>query len=313
MDYPRSARQQRGRSRAASALAVAVVATGLLIGALAPAVGATAQGPAVGRSSATARATQAQRDSVLRLYRAYFLRAPDSAGLAYWAEQYASGRRSLASISEFFARSDEFRARYGSLSDAEFVRLVYLNVLGRLPDSQGQSHWTGVLRRGSSRGLIMLGFSESAEFQRKTGTVPPEKPKDPNEPSEAWAADLLRKLNAERARYGLPPLTSCPRLVAAAVGHSVDQARNNQISHVGSNGSQFFERIAQAGYGGSAWGENVAGGHTSTEQVLAAWMASATHRQNLLSRTFQHIGLARATSSTGTLYWTQDFGAGGAC
>jgi hypothetical protein len=205
---------RRGRLAVAIAALGAAALTGIT-----PAVATATPAAAVSEPVATsvARATLAQSNSILRLYRAYFLRDPDRAGLAHWTNQYSSGRMSLAAISDFFARSDEFKRRYGSLSDADFVRLVYQNVLGRLPDSNGQSHWTAILRRGTSRGTIMMGFSESVEFQRKTGTFI-----DPDEP-EPWETALLKRINAERAAIGLAPLTTCPPLTAEAVAHSADR------------------------------------------------------------------------------------------
>ena len=55
---------------------------------------------------------------------------------------------------------------YGSFSDADFVRLVYRNVLDREPDAAGEEHWTGQLADGAStRGAVMAGFSESPEYR----------------------------------------------------------------------------------------------------------------------------------------------------
>ncbi len=97
---------------------------------------------------------------VARLYQAYFRRLPDSGGLQYWT---ATGMP-LADISQAFAESPEFQTVYGSLSNREFVDLVYQNVMGRGGDAAGTSFWTGELDRGASRGRIMVGFSESPEF-----------------------------------------------------------------------------------------------------------------------------------------------------
>jgi hypothetical protein len=105
--------------------------------------------------------------STTRLYRAYFLRNPDHAGFAYWTGRRAQGT-SLVQISNSFARSSEFVNRYGTLSDADFVRRVYQNVLGRAPDAGGQRYWTDRLRAGESRGVVMVSFSESSEYRRKT-------------------------------------------------------------------------------------------------------------------------------------------------
>jgi hypothetical protein len=104
---------------------------------------------------------------VARLYFAYFLRAPDLAGLDYWRGRLRAGT-SLAAVSQSFASSGEFRTRYGSLSNRQFVETVYLNVLGRPGDAGGIGYWTGQLDRGrKSRGAVMVGFSESSEYKRK--------------------------------------------------------------------------------------------------------------------------------------------------
>ncbi len=113
---------------------------------------------------------QSGQPPVRRLYLAFFLRDSDSSGLNYWVQQYRGGR-SLADIADFFAGSDEFRTRYGSLSDRDFVRQVYLNVLGRPPDSNGYGYWTGRLRSGTTRGQMMVGFSESPEFAVQSGII----------------------------------------------------------------------------------------------------------------------------------------------
>ncbi len=100
-----------------------------------------------------------------RLYMSYFNRAPDHGGLQGWVTYMRNGW-SLASVAEAFARSSEFLARYGALTNASFVDLVYRNVLGRAPDPNGLDYWLGGLTSGRlNRGSVMLGFSESAEFR----------------------------------------------------------------------------------------------------------------------------------------------------
>ncbi len=111
-------------------------------------------------------------DQIERLYRAYFGRAPDSAGLGYWIDRRVDGL-SLADISQAFASSPEFMTTYGSLDDGSFIDLVYSNVLGRSPDAEGRAFWVGRLAAGVSRGSVMTGFSESAEFAATTNTSAP--------------------------------------------------------------------------------------------------------------------------------------------
>ncbi len=107
-----------------------------------------------------------------RLFAAYFQRAPDADGYAYWLRELANGTR-LVAMSAELAASPEFRSRYGTLDDPAFVDLVYQNVLGRAADGPGRSYWVAQLRSGRSRGDVMLGFSESPEHVATTGTAPP--------------------------------------------------------------------------------------------------------------------------------------------
>lgn len=109
-------------------------------------------------------------DQVRRLYAAYFLRSPEASEVAFWAGRRAQGA-SLNSVSDFFAQSEEFRTRYGQLSNAGFVEQIYLNVLGRSPDAGGANHWLSQLNAGMSRGSVMVSFSESAEYLDLTGTT----------------------------------------------------------------------------------------------------------------------------------------------
>jgi len=108
---------------------------------------------------------------IRRLYLAFFGREGSVADVTYWTSRY-SGERTLISIADFFSTSTEFNNKYSSLSDAQFVRLVYLGVLGRSADSAGFDFWMAQLDAGTSRGEMMLEFSQSAEFITSTGTLP---------------------------------------------------------------------------------------------------------------------------------------------
>ncbi len=112
-------------------------------------------------------------DSVFRLYSAFFGREPDAAGWEYWMSVYVAPTTNLESIANDFVLSEEFVSTYGSLTNGEFVRLVYRNVMGREPDQVGYDHWVGSLDRGYSRGAVMIAFSESAEYVAQTDTWPP--------------------------------------------------------------------------------------------------------------------------------------------
>jgi hypothetical protein len=107
---------------------------------------------------------RANRLKVIRLYFAYFDRAAEPSGLAYWQQRLDSGSATLSKVSSAFAGSPEFNALYGNTTNQQFVTLVYQNVLGRNPAPNEVAYWKGQLDQGlTTRGKVMIGFSESAE------------------------------------------------------------------------------------------------------------------------------------------------------
>jgi hypothetical protein len=106
-----------------------------------------------------------QVEPVIRLYFAAFNRTPDYAGLQNWSNALHAGALSLAQAGDQFASSTEFLQDYGSLDNTAYVQRLYLNVLGRQADPAGLSNWVGELNSGTSRGTVLIGFSESPEFQ----------------------------------------------------------------------------------------------------------------------------------------------------
>ncbi len=101
---------------------------------------------------------------VSRIYLGPLGRIPDYAGQRYRAAQLKNGVP-LNNIGQSVALSPEFTALYGSLNNNDYVTQLYQRVLARAPDSGGFAYWTGQLNGGADRGIVMIGFSESAEYQ----------------------------------------------------------------------------------------------------------------------------------------------------
>ncbi|MER6981598.1 CAP domain-containing protein, partial [Streptomyces carpinensis] len=118
-------------------------------------------------------------------------------------------------------------------------------------------------------------------------------------------ARVVQLVNAERAKVGCSPLTVNAELTKAAQAHSQDMAGHQNMSHTGSDGSSPGDRITGAGYSWSSYGENVAYGYSTPEQVMAAWMSSPGHKANILNCGYKEIGVGLAQPGS---YWTQDFG-----
>ncbi|CAL9375127.1 hypothetical protein SUDANB32_00941 [Streptomyces sp. enrichment culture] len=125
----------------------------------------------------------------------------------------------------------------------------------------------------------------------------------PTAPASGAVARVVELVNQERAEAGCAPVTANSTLNTAAQRHSEDMASTGTMSHTGSDGSDPGERITRAGYAWSTYGENVAYGYSTPEQVMQGWMTSPGHKANILNCSFKEIGVGLS----GT-YWTQDFG-----
>jgi hypothetical protein len=106
-----------------------------------------------------------QIEPAIRLYDAALARCPDYAGLQNWCNALSAGVLTLTGAADQFAGSAEFLLKYGSLDNAGYVQQLYRNVLGREADPAGLADWVGRLAGGATRGAILVGFSESPEFQ----------------------------------------------------------------------------------------------------------------------------------------------------
>lgn len=128
--------------------------------------------------------------------------------------------------------------------------------------------------------------------------------------------DLVNAARSKGRRCGserfasAPPLGVSRQLNEAAADHARDMARRNFFDHRGNDGSQPKDRVLRAGYQPRLTGENIAFGPQSAEEVVAGWLASPGHCENIMDSRFQHIGVGLATGrKRGRIYWVQTFGA----
>jgi uncharacterized protein YkwD len=136
-------------------------------------------------------------------------------------------------------------------------------------------------------------------------------------------AATLRALNAVRARHARRPLVLDARLNGAARRHSREMVLRRYFAHASPGGARFSARIAATGwmprrgrwYVGEtlAWGWGTSAGPSG---VVAAWLASPSHRRVALSPRYRRvgIGIVRGTPVAGApagLTYTADFGSGG--
>jgi uncharacterized protein YkwD len=112
-------------------------------------------------------------------------------------------------------------------------------------------------------------------------------------------------LNKERRAHGLTRLRAHRMLHTAAQRYAGAMVRGGFFSHVSPSGSTLEQRIRQgtrylAGALRYEIGENIAWGQGERGKpraIVAAWMASAGHRANILRATFREIGIGIATGA----------------
>jgi len=118
------------------------------------------------------------------LYVAFFNRVPEADGLAFWMEQARSGETVNQIADTFYAAALLYPALTGYTADmgsADFVNLVYRNVLGRTggADPGGLNYWTAELDSGrQTHGALVTTILYSAHTFKGDATW-------------GWVADLL--------------------------------------------------------------------------------------------------------------------------
>lgn len=109
--------------------------------------------------------------------------------------------------------------------------------------------------------------------------------------------DLLKDTNAQREAQGLTPLRLDPELSNAAAAKAQHMFHGNYWAHIAPDGTTPWFFIKNAGYEYLYAGENLARGYTTAPEVVDAWMASPSHRENILSPQYNDVGFAIATGS----------------
>lgn len=135
---------------------------------------------------------------VYRLYQATLDRAPDTGGFNGWAEILDTGTQTITEVARGFVNSAEFRSVYEDLSDADFVGLLYQNVLGRAADAGGLQGWLDAMAGGLAREGVVTGLSESREF--RTNTANEAATFANNADPASWSDEVFRVYQATFAR-----------------------------------------------------------------------------------------------------------------
>lgn len=136
--------------------------------------------------------------------------------------------------------------------------------------------------------------------------TPPQTPRPSTSAPSSAEAEVLALVNEERAKVGCQPLRADKALNSLAEAFSKDMAERDFFDHTDPDGDTPWDRAEQAGIT-NLGGENIARGQADAKAVMASWMASEGHRENILNCDYKTIGIG-AHFADGGPWWTQDFG-----
>lgn len=110
--------------------------------------------------------------------------------------------------------------------------------------------------------------------------------------SQISTSDVIKLTNDQREALGENPLTYNEQLTQAAKAKGEDMLAKGYWAHVAPDGTQPWKFFNDVGYKYRYAGENLAKDFPSAQAAVDAWMASPSHKENMLSTKYDDIGVA---------------------
>jgi uncharacterized protein YkwD len=121
---------------------------------------------------------------------------------------------------------------------------------------------------------------------------------------DTMETDILRYVNDDRAKHGLPLLEMNALETSLAAKHSHDMAVGKvKFGHDGFNARA---KAIQKALGSLEIGENVASGPMTAREVVDGWLHSPGHKKNIEGN-FTLTGVGYSVDKKGDIYFTQIF------
>ena len=138
-----------------------VMAISMILGTMSPPVSASTN-VTVNYTITQTTAAQGVQDFVTRLYNVCLDRDPDTDGFNNWCNRLSSYEISGSEAAYGFIFSPEFQNK--SVTNEQYVELMYNCFFGRASDSAGKAHWLNQMNTGMTRTQLYAGFTNSQEF-----------------------------------------------------------------------------------------------------------------------------------------------------
>jgi len=115
--------------------------------------------------------------------------------------------------------------------------------------------------------------------------------------------EVVSLCNALRVKKGLSPLMHNWEAARVARYKTEDMKTHRYFNHDSPVYGSFFDMLKNFHIPYRSAGENIAMGFATPQAVVDAWMASPSHRKNILSESFTQVGVGYSTDGA-VHYWT---------
>jgi uncharacterized protein YkwD len=124
---------------------------------------------------------------------------------------------------------------------------------------------------------------------------------------EGFEYQMFDFTNATRVNHQLPILTWDDHVRETAREHSTDMAENDYFDHKNLQGQSPFDRMKEDAVTFHTAGENLAYGQLSSIFAHEGLMNSLGHRENILRKDYEYLGVGVAFNEKSQPYYTQNY------
>ena len=225
--------------------------------------------------------TNTNEATIQRLYEGLLGRGSDTGGISFYDAQLIGGM-SVSMVAGQILASPEFIADHGTLTDQQFVAMLFQGLLGRPAAADpNSSFWTNLLANGESRADVAVGIANTAEAKTHlaSDTAQIFVPHAPGVLAhELYETGLGREVeltalgNFDTAAAALTPAQFAAQ-IASSAEFAIDHASQSNAAYVNSLYLDGLGRPADAG--ASFWTGLLNTGGASRADVLLGIATSA--------------------------------------
>ena len=120
--------------------------------------------------------------------------------------------------------------------------------------------------------------------------------------------EVIRLVNAERKKQGLPLLIKNDDLTKTSRMKSQDMADNKYCDHISPTYGKPEDMVKTYTKNITYCGENIAAGQQTSNEVFTSWKNSSAHKAIMLKKSANIVGIGVSLDSKGNLIWSMLLG-----